>query len=150
MNFFLLGDILHRNNKRSQARNAEFPTIFAIAMDYLPIQASSVPSERAFSSAAETDTARRNRLSPILMESLQMLKFSLRKDLLNFTSDIITPEHDMLDDKYADSDLLGELTVHPLLTNDHQNVMDQIIVAINPPPRVLALEEDDDDTHSTD
>jgi hypothetical protein len=50
-------------------------TWFAIAMDYLPIQASAVPSERIFSSSAQTDTARRNRIKPILMESLQMLKF---------------------------------------------------------------------------
>ena len=48
---------------------------FAMAMDYLPIQASAVPSERVFSSSAQTDTARRNRIKPILMESLQMLKF---------------------------------------------------------------------------
>jgi hypothetical protein len=50
-------------------------TWFAMALDYLPIQASAVPSERIFSSSAQTDTARRNRIKPILMESLQMLKF---------------------------------------------------------------------------
>jgi hypothetical protein len=33
-----------------------FPTIFAMAMDYLPIQASAVPCERVFSSSAETNT----------------------------------------------------------------------------------------------
>jgi hypothetical protein len=52
-----------------------FPTLYAIALDFLPIQASSVPSERVFSSSAETDTLRRNRIKPILMEALQMLKF---------------------------------------------------------------------------
>jgi hypothetical protein len=46
-------------------------------MDYLPIQASAVPSERIFSSSGQTDTARRNRIKPILMESLQMLKFGM-------------------------------------------------------------------------
>ena len=50
-------------------------TWFAMALDYLPIQASAVPSERIFSSSAQTDTARRNCIKPILMESLQMLKF---------------------------------------------------------------------------
>ena len=50
-------------------------TWFAMALDYLPIQASAVPSERIFSSSAQTDTARRNRIKLILMESLQMLKF---------------------------------------------------------------------------
>ena len=51
------------------------PTWFAAAMDYLPVQASAVPSERVFSSSAQTDTARRNRINPLLMEALQMLKF---------------------------------------------------------------------------
>ena len=58
-----------------QLNQASQVTWFAIAMDYLPIQASAVPSERIFSSSAQTDTARRNRIKPILMESLQMLKF---------------------------------------------------------------------------
>lgn len=62
----------------------EFPTLFSIAMDYLPIQATSVPCERVFSSAKDTDTAKRNRLSPVLMEALQMLKYSFKKERLNF------------------------------------------------------------------
>lgn len=56
-----------------------------MAMDYLPIQASSVPCERVFSSSAETDTKKRNHIGPVLMEALQMLKFSLKKSRLNFT-----------------------------------------------------------------
>ena len=56
-----------------------------MALDYLPAQASSVPSERVFSSSAETDTRRRNRITPDLMEKLQMLKFMLKKARLNFT-----------------------------------------------------------------
>jgi hypothetical protein len=62
----------------------EFPTLFSMAMDYLPIQATSVPCERVFSSAKETDTAKRNRIRPLLMEALQLLKYSLKKDRLNF------------------------------------------------------------------
>lgn len=49
-----------------------------MAMDILPIQGSAVPCERVFSSAKETMTARRNSLSPLLMEALQLLKFSFR------------------------------------------------------------------------
>jgi hypothetical protein len=60
------------------------PTIFSIALDYLPIQASSVPSERVFSSSAETDTVKRNRIHPLLMEALQMLKFGLKRSRLDF------------------------------------------------------------------
>jgi hypothetical protein len=68
-----------------QANQAAFPTLFSMAMDYLPIQASAVPCERIFSSSSETDTKKRNRISPLLMEALQMLKFYLKKDRLNFT-----------------------------------------------------------------
>lgn len=62
-----------------------FPTIFRIAVDYISVQATSVPAERVFSSAAETDTRRRNRISPHLFEALQMLKYSFKSDRLNFT-----------------------------------------------------------------
>ena len=48
-------------------------------MDILPIQASSVPCERVFSSSKETITARRNSLSPQLVEALQLLKFSTKQ-----------------------------------------------------------------------
>ena len=61
-------------------------------MDYLPIQATSVPCERVFSSAKETDTAKRNRMSPVLMEALQLLKFSLKKERLNFMAGWATSE----------------------------------------------------------
>ena len=55
-------------------------------MDYLPIQASAVPCERIFSSAGETDTKKRNRLSPVLMEALQILKFIYKNDRLDFSA----------------------------------------------------------------
>src|ERR1700678_3810100 len=59
------------NLKMLQVNEGSFPTLFAIAMDYLPIQASAVPCERIFSSSAETDTKKRNHISPLLMEALQ-------------------------------------------------------------------------------
>ncbi|KAG6913813.1 hypothetical protein DXG01_004138, partial [Tephrocybe rancida] len=64
-------------------------TLYIMALDYLPIQASSVPCKRAFSSSAETDTSCRNRISPILMETLQMLKFSIRHKEIDFTSHLM-------------------------------------------------------------
>ncbi|PCH40574.1 hypothetical protein WOLCODRAFT_34121, partial [Wolfiporia cocos MD-104 SS10] len=65
-----------------------YPTIFALAMDILPIQASSVPCEHVFSSGKEITVPCRNHLSPEMMEALQMLKYSTKKhcDVLNFTS----------------------------------------------------------------
>lgn len=56
-------------------------------MDIIPIQGSAVPCERVFSSAKETITARRSRISSELMEALQVLKFSIRKgQSLTFTA----------------------------------------------------------------
>ncbi|KZT51318.1 hypothetical protein CALCODRAFT_533927, partial [Calocera cornea HHB12733] len=66
----------------------QFPTFYKMAMDYLPIQASAVPSERVFSSSKETDTKRRNHLSPALMEALQLLKYLLKKERLDFLQDL--------------------------------------------------------------
>ncbi|KIJ40823.1 hypothetical protein M422DRAFT_173147, partial [Sphaerobolus stellatus SS14] len=51
-----------------------FPTIFQLVLNILPAQASSVPAECAFSSAAETDTKQRSRISLNLMEELQIFK----------------------------------------------------------------------------
>ena len=55
-------------------------------MDIIPIQASSVPCERVFSSGKEMMAPWRRRISPKLMESLQMMKYSIWKGRpLNFT-----------------------------------------------------------------
>ncbi|KDQ10897.1 hypothetical protein BOTBODRAFT_85092, partial [Botryobasidium botryosum FD-172 SS1] len=61
-----------------------FPTLFRMAMDYLPIMATAVPCEHVFSGSAETDTRRRSRISPLLMGSLQVLKYMKKKARLNF------------------------------------------------------------------
>ena len=48
----------------------------------LSIMASSVSSERAFSSAGATISKLRNRLKADIVEALQFMKFSYRNDLL--------------------------------------------------------------------
>ena len=90
-------------------------------MDYLPVQATSVPCERVFSSAKETDTNKRNRMSPVLMEALQLLKFSLKKERLNFMNGWSTSEAAMLGVSQP-TDLLGSLFV-----DNTDNVMDKIL-----------------------
>ena len=55
------------------------------------------------------------------MEALQMVKFHLKKERLNFTSSWVTEEKEMdVDD--PDTDLLGELTKGM----DNKAVLDQI------------------------
>ena len=109
-----------------------WPTIFRGSLDYLPIQASSVPSERIFSSSAETDTKKRNRISPVLMESLQMLKFALKKARLDFTAGWITSEIEM-QERDSEDDLLAAL-----FGGDSEDAMDRII-------RDFAVDDSDDD-----
>ncbi len=72
--------------------------IFSFALDVLPIQGTSVPSEQVFSSGKETDTLWQNRLGADSMEVLQMLKYSVRKGWdLNFTegTDEISEMHEL-------------------------------------------------------
>ncbi|QRV87948.1 hAT family dimerization protein [Ceratobasidium sp. AG-Ba] len=57
----------------------DFPLLYEIAMDVLPVQASSVSSERAFSSSKMTCTRERNKISAESMEYLQVLKHSLHR-----------------------------------------------------------------------
>ena len=80
-------------------------------MDFLPIQATSVPCERVFSSAKDTDTAKRNRINPVLMEALQMLKSSLRKERLNFMDGWRTLEAAMSAASEPTTGALGSLLV---------------------------------------
>ncbi|EJD35742.1 hypothetical protein AURDEDRAFT_36182, partial [Auricularia subglabra TFB-10046 SS5] len=52
----------------------QYPTWAAIAADILPVMATSVSSERAFSSSGLTVTERRSLLQADLVEALQILK----------------------------------------------------------------------------
>jgi hypothetical protein len=94
-------------------------------VDYLPIQASSVPSERVFSSAGETDTAKRNRMSATLMEALQMLKFGLKQNRLSFTDGWVTDEKLMQLEEFNETDHLAAL-----VDGDAVGMMDELLAAI--------------------
>jgi hAT family C-terminal dimerisation region len=110
----------HSEKQSSQSMHL---TLFEISLDYLPIQASTVPSERAFSSSAETDTKKRNRINSTLMEALQMLKFAIKKARLDFTSGWITSEREM-QDEVPEEDLLATL-----LEGNREHALDKIIQA---------------------
>jgi hAT family C-terminal dimerisation region len=68
-------------------------------MDYLLIQASSVPCEHVFSSSSETATKHQNCMKLELMEALQMLKFMLKKKQLNFTEGLQTQLKELIDNQ---------------------------------------------------
>ena len=57
-----------------QHQAMEYPTLSWIVCDYLAIQGSATPSERAFSGGGITGTPNRNSLSVASFEALQLLK----------------------------------------------------------------------------
>jgi hypothetical protein len=57
-----------------------------IAKDYLAIQGSAVPSERAFSSSGITAVPRRNCLAPETFGALQLLKSAYRQGHISAAS----------------------------------------------------------------
>jgi hAT family C-terminal dimerisation region len=111
-----------------QINKTEFPTLFAIALDYLPIQASSVSCERVFLSAKETDTVKRNHIHPVLMEALQTLKFLLKKERFNFTSGWQTAPSKMK--RTGNAGTTKDLLAH-LLTGDCQATTDALLHALS-------------------
>ncbi|KAJ2979052.1 hypothetical protein NUW54_g11199 [Trametes sanguinea] len=67
-----------------QSHEMEYPYLYRVALDILPVPASSVPCERVFSACKDTDTLRRNALDEAMLEVLQMLKFAIKQERLDF------------------------------------------------------------------
>jgi hypothetical protein len=63
-----------------QSNAHRFPILSRMALDYLPVQGSSVPCERAFSDVGLTDTKRRARLLPDNFGDIQMVKGKYKKE----------------------------------------------------------------------
>src|SRR5713226_1434299 len=101
-----------------------FPTLFAITMDYILVQAFSVSCERVFSSSAETDTKWRNHINPMLMEALQILKFHLKKEHLDFMAGWTTKEKQMVEDS-PEGDFLQKVLQE--ISKDQLDILDTII-----------------------
>jgi hypothetical protein len=78
----------------SQEAEHDYPLLFAVALDILPVQASSIPCEHVFLSSKETCALRRSLLSASLLEILQVLKHLYRQERLDFTSHWIAKEED--------------------------------------------------------
>jgi hypothetical protein len=106
-----------------QLNELTLPTFFEIFLDFIPIQASAVPSERVFSLSAEADTKKWNRINPVLMEALQMLKFALKQSHLDFTKGWIMPQS-MLQEQEPE---LGKDLLSDLLGLNSEDVVDNII-----------------------
>jgi hypothetical protein len=106
-----------------QLNEPTLPTFFEIFLDFIPIQASAFPSERVFSLSAETDTKKQNRINPVLMDALQMLKFALKQSRLDFTKGWITPQS-MLQEQEPE---LGKDLLSDLLGLNSEDVVDNII-----------------------
>ncbi|CAE6365245.1 unnamed protein product [Rhizoctonia solani] len=93
-----------------KAHRRVFPLLYQVAMDILPVQASSVSSERAFSSAKLTCTREQNRISVEHMEELQVLKHSLHQrradntshQTLDFMANVVDPDWNKSD--FSDSE----------------------------------------------
>ena len=123
-----------------QLHEESFPTLYTMAMDYLPIQASSVSCKRVFSSSSKMDMKKHNHINGLLMEALQMLKFGLKWDHLSINECFPnTVERDMDYDNLMlvytsdalPTDILTEL-VDIIGGKMMQNVLDRAIAATKP------------------
>ncbi|KAJ6589546.1 ribonuclease H-like domain-containing protein, partial [Mycena capillaripes] len=99
-----------------------YPVWGFLARDYLAIMASSVSSERAFSSAGITISKRRNRLKGDIVEALQVLKCLIRRDLLfRVPEALVDDEDDMEVEPDADSDAEKDGSWDILVDDDPDN-----------------------------
>jgi hypothetical protein len=60
-------------------------------------------------SSAETDTKKWNRIRPELMEALQILKFALKKNHLDFSTPLYLPEYHLTSDGARGANILTEM-----------------------------------------
>ena len=94
-----------------------------MALNYILIQASSVPCERIFSSASKTNMKQHNRINSDLFKALQILKFGYKGEQLDFLGGLLVIEKEMLVEPHPASNIdhLGGLvaqmgeTLHVML-----------------------------------
>ncbi|KIL57452.1 hypothetical protein M378DRAFT_58137, partial [Amanita muscaria Koide BX008] len=103
-----------------------YPIAASLARDYLAIMASSVSSERAFSSAGITLSKRRNWLKGDIVEALQCLKCMYLNDLIFREVVVATEEEAELEDMdlelAADADTVEREFTWDQLLSDDENI----------------------------
>jgi len=95
------------DNKIHQEHEHVFPTLFKVTMSYLAIQGTAIPSERVFSSSAETLTKCHSHLQPKMIEALQMLKYLQWKSRLEWMEKLQVVEDELIAE--AQSEVLADL-----------------------------------------
>ena len=125
-----------------QINQAEFPTLFRIALNYLSIQASAIPCKYVFLSTKEMNTLKCNCIHTLLIEVLQTLKFLLKKEWLSFTGGWQTVLSNMKRAKSTGT--TKDLLAH-LLTNDHQATTNVLLSMLSD-----CNDDDDDDDDNND
>lgn len=102
--------------------------------------ASSVSSERAFSSAGITISKRRNRLNPDIIEALQFLKCLYRRELL-FREEVSTErELEELGGRALTANGSGELDYA-----DAEDNLDEVVEVVEDPAEDEGFEDYDED-----
>ncbi|EIW63229.1 hATC-domain-containing protein, partial [Trametes versicolor FP-101664 SS1] len=86
-----------------------FPTLARMALDILPIPASSVASERLFSSAKEVATSRRSRLGSDVFEWIECLAHFWAQDIVDLARINSEAVEEYDSDEYAEYDELDEM-----------------------------------------
>lgn len=84
--------------------------------------ASSVSSERAFSSAGLTVTKLRNRLKGDIVEATQTLKFAIRTDLLVRAPEPSSSLEALIEEEEAEELALGNTGVSPSILDPYINL----------------------------
>ncbi len=94
-----------------QQASIQLPVWAAIAWDYLPVMASSVSSEKIFSSSGITISKQRNHLHGDIVEALQILKSAFRHSNISYFKDLPTlkTEEDILDEEIEEDELMSSV-----------------------------------------
>ena len=85
-----------------------YPTLARMALDILPIPASSTSCERLFSRAKLASTDRRSRLGVEIFEAIECLNFHWKKSIVDFAKVNSQTPLELTEDDLAGFDVLEE------------------------------------------